>query len=174
MWHNCWQTLVGTSQAKKTHARWIQSSLIGKKAEEGAKPGAGFILAHLILHKSALNNVFMLHWSPNYHLRLIPANLFHLSPGSVPHGQKIWELLLMSSCSVLLCSKCKSFMDPLWCFHSHCEGLQSLNSLKIKMRGTGGSNHFSTSSLCLISPHCLRRRTLHPIWQTHTGCERCF
>lgn len=109
---------------KKPRAHWIQRSLIGKTAEKGAKPGGGFVLAHLILHKSTLNNVFMLQWSPSYHLCVIPANLFHLSPGSVPHSQKFESFFyfFLSSCSILLCSECKSFMDPLWSFHSDCKG----------------------------------------------------
>lgn len=83
--------------------------------------------------------------------------------------------------SILPCcrgSKCKYFMDPLWSFHTDCQGLQSLNSPEIKKRGTGESNHFSTSSLRDLSSltHICgeKMKTPHPIWQIHMGCEGCI
>lgn len=85
--------------------------------------------------------------------------------------------------SILSCwrgSKCKYFMDPLWSFHTDCQGLESLNSLEIKKRGSGESNHFSTSSPPdLSSLTCApvwggKMKTPHPIWQIHMGCEGCI
>lgn len=142
-----------------------------------------------------LNNILTHQWSceciqtHKWHV-FFYAKTFCLSFKSLSYNREAsawqWCFFFREMYSNLPCSrgfKCKYFMDPLWSFHTDCQGLQSLNSPEIKKRGTGESNHFSTSSLPdLLTDSRLRRKmkTPHPIWQntygmwrTHSGHTHC-
>lgn len=163
MWHNCWQTLVETSQARKhTHTEFKAAW----EARQEQREGFGFILAHLMLQKSTLHNIFMHQWSseriPNDHLDVFSTQRCFVCLQKVFLTTEKWVLdsdaLSTASSHVAEVPSVSLFKDPLWSFHTDYQGFQSRNSPEIKMWGTGGSNHFSTSSLSLISSHCLRRK----------------
>lgn len=152
----------------------------------GERERFGFSLAHLMLQKLMLNNIFMHGWS------CYPAHHSHISARKdvlfISEDVSFYDrdMNARQGCffyGILLCcrgSKCKHFTDPLWSFHTDCQGLQSLNSPEIKKRGTGESNHFSTSSLPDLPSltHAPvwgeKMKTLHPKWQIRMGCEGCI
>lgn len=140
---------------------------------------------YIVVHHRSCEYIQTHHW------HVFPHTDFVLSLKSLSYNTEVsvWQwcfpffFFVQGFYSILLCcrgSKCKYFMDPLWSFHTDCQGLQSLNSPEIKKRGTGESNHFSTSSLPDLSSltHApvwgRKMKTPHPIWQIHMGSERCI
>lgn len=185
MWHNCWQMLVETSQARKhTHSEFKAAWWAMQEGREGF----GFSLARLMLQKLMLNNIFMHGWSfyPAHHSHTSARkDVLFISEDVSFHDRDTNARRWCFFYGILLCcrgSKCKYFTDPLWSFHTDCQGLQSLNSPEIKKRGAGESNHFSTSSLPDLSSltHAprLRRKdenssskmtNTYGMWRMHSG-----